>query len=225
MQTGTLAAVVSMGSVLAGCGGGAACPEPSTPAAAPAPAPAAAPSPADGAPAEKAAAQLEGTYRILELRKGDEVVDMEKAFLAQAPSCYAARVLWRFRGDAFAASLDILCDGSEHTVDLCTASLEMGIRWSPGGLQFPVSARAGGVVDRFTLGFRQIPGGMRRTRDKVNRSCNVSVQASALTIKEKGPRLVLGTPDGDLVLTQETEPEVDWGKEAQRLYEERHGAR
>lgn len=222
MQTGTLAAVVSMGSLLAGCGGGAACPEPSTPAAAPAPAAAA---PADGAPAEKAAAQIDGTYRVQELRRGDEVIGMEKTFLAQAPSCYAARVLWRFHDDAFAASLDILCDSSEHTVDLCTASLEMGIRWSPGGFQFPVSARAGGVVDRFTLGFRQIPGGMQRTRDKVNRSCSVSVQASALTIKEKGPRLVLGTPDGDLVLTQETEPEVDWGKEAQRLYEERHGTR
>ena len=229
MKTAYLSTVVVAGGLMLGCGGGAApCPEPAVPQVAAADT-AGKKEAAAKAPAEEAAPpQIEGAYRVVEHRDGKNVTNIAKALLAQAPSCYAVRMLWRFQKESLGISMDMLCDTAkdmDHSVDYCQASLELGIQWTKGGFKVPVSAQAEGTVDRYALKFEPIPGGMKRSRNKLNRSCNVSIKASALTIKEKGESLVLATPEGDLVLAPEPEPELDWGREAQRLYEERHGAK
>lgn len=228
MHIGHLPTVFAMGTLLAGCGGGAAtCPEPATPQGTTSSntptSPAAAP-----VPAAAVAPRIQGIYRAVEVRQGKTVTNVAEALLSQAPSCYAMRMLWTFEKDTLGISLDLLCDtgaGTDHSVDLCQASLEIGIQWTQDGFEIPVSARSAGSVDRFALKFEQIPGGMKRTRNKINRSCNVSTKASTLTVQQKGDTLVLSSPDGDMVFAPEPSPRIDWGKEAQALYEERHGTK
>lgn len=227
MRASRLSTAVAIGTLLAGCGGAAVCPDRAVPQGAPSekaqPAP-------DTASADSAAPpRLEGTYRAVELRQGDKVTPVADVLLSQARSCHAMRVLWSFHERTLGMTLEMLCDteGTERSVDLCRASLEVGIQWRPDGFEIPADVRAAGTVDRIGLKFEQIPGGMRRSTDKISRGCNISMKAAAIRIKEKkGDSLVLSTEEGDMLFVPEPNPEaLDWNRESLRLYEERHGAK
>jgi hypothetical protein len=222
MKAGCLSMVVAIGTALGGCGGGAAvCPDP---AATRGPAPQKSQSPADSA----APRLLEGTYRVVEHRLGNEVTRLSEALLAQNPACYAMRMLWTFHERSLGMDMEILCDttGAERTVELCKASLEVDIQWRPDGFTIPASVRAAGALHRIALKFEPLPGGMRRSTSKAGGACNVAVKATTIAIKQKGDSLVLSSAEGEMHFVPEPgAANFDWNREALRLYEERHGAK
>lgn len=223
MRAGVLSSLLTACLCWAGCAAPPSCPEPKTATADPRVG-SSAPGTIAGAGSSPA---LSGAYQVVELRQGKSVTSFDDAFLSAAPSCYAARLLWAFDKGSLSISMETLCDSSsaERTVDLCRAALEVAVVWGADAFRVPASVKALGYVDRYTLGFEPLPNGMKRTRNRISRSCSVSASAATMRISNEGGALILSSPEGDLVLKKLDDPAVDWDREAQRRYEERHGTK